>query len=82
VRFGVGPLALRATKSAKAIPVRTEALTPDVAGPADHCFFGFFCAHHGLIIQLALAVSQEKNAGKEQEKRPFSGAFFVVVLDF
>ena len=47
VRFGVGPLALRATETPQAVAVFSEALTIDIARPASRCLCGFFLVHHG-----------------------------------
>lgn len=66
VPLGVGPLALRAAETPQAVPMFPEALTIDIARPASHCLCGFFVVYHGLIIQRALAVCQEKNAGKPE----------------
>ena len=61
--LGVGLMAERATEPTQAIAMLSEALAGDVAGSTGHRRFGFFCVHHGLIIQRALAVCQEQNAG-------------------
>jgi hypothetical protein len=63
VRLSKSPLALRATESAQAIAMFSEALTIDIACLASHCFIGFCLAYHGFMIQLSLVVCQEKNAG-------------------
>jgi hypothetical protein len=61
--FGVGLFAVRASKTAKAIAMFSEALTIDLAILASHCFSGFCLVHHGFNIQRALVVCQDKNAG-------------------
>ena len=60
VGFGVGLAALRATEPAEAIPMLAKALAAHVTYRASHCQFGIYFACHGSIIQLTLAVCQEK----------------------
>src|SRR5437868_1961881 len=71
--FCVRALALRTAETMQPVAVLTEALTMDVAGSAGHRHFGFVCAHHGVIIQRALAVCQGQNAQTPQFSLLFGG---------
>ena len=61
--LGIGLFAVRATESAKAIPVFAEALTVRLHSSQVIVFCcRFRCALHDSIIQLSLVVCQRKTA--------------------
>jgi hypothetical protein len=66
VRLSKVPLALRTAETSQAVSVLPEALTLDLAVRATYCGGVLFIVYHGFIVQLTLAVCQEKNASKDQ----------------